>query len=296
MWGEEDLSSDIAKIKEKAFTSLAIASKKEPEDPRLKWRYMFVHMLSAFEQNDFKRQKEIADELVKPLSDFISAFDQSFLTEKKESPPFDLFLLVFMVSTGSQIPNHTLLIRLFQHYVSVLGMIKGGGANVFLNDRNLEKEVECQKDAAVEVVQARLDYLAEVVSSLLYTNDQHHLLQAFMHDFCPPTFTKSEETLSQLGRMAVASGDTDLASQYFEGVKEEALKSANKGYIDFFGSLFEPAKRDFENAKARAPKNFEACAKHMGLFAADPTDVQVTVKKESAEEKTQWPARPKGKV
>ena len=297
MWAEEDLSSDLAKIKSKSFDSLAAATKQPPEDERLKWRHQFIRLLSMFRQNKFEKQKELADPLVQPLSDFISAFDESFLTSRKDSPPFDLFLLTFMVATPKPIPNHTLLIRLFRHYLSVLQMIKTSSANpVFLNDRNLSSEVECDKAAAEKIVQARLDYLAELVSSLLYTNDQHQLLQAFMHDFCPPTFTTSEETLSQLGRMAIASGDTDSAAQYFECVKDDALKSANKGYIDFFGNLFEPAKRDFEAAKDRAPKNFEACANHMGLFTADPTDTPVTVKKETAEERTQWPARPKEKV
>ena len=297
MWSEDDFSSDLIKIRDKNYSALSAMVRPMPEDARLRWRYQLVLLLSAFEQNDFARQREMAESLVDPLWLFITSFDESYLTSEKDSPPFDLFLLVFMIARKQNAPSHNLLIGLFQYYQNMAKLIKEKSDIMwFLNDRNLRKDAACDRTTAQRILQTRMDYLAEVVASLLYTNGQYQLLQAFLADLCPPGFTTTEETLSHLGRVAIATGDGGLAAKYFDGVQDECLKSANAGYKNFFDGVFDQAKRDFQNARQRGPRNIDACSRHMGSFDPDTNDPSLSPRREGSEEKTQWPAHPKVKM
>lgn len=292
MWKEEDFEADLEKIKSKHFESLAISKCEQPKDAFLCFRHQLISLMSLFEQNMVTNQKEYANILVPTLVKFLIEFDKSFLTEQKDSPPFDLFLLGFMVSSSST-PNYSLLIRLFHHYTNVLAMIDECGDTVYLNDMSRRSEITKSKEDAKATVRARINYLAEIVTSLLYSVGQHRLLQTFIADFCPPGFTTNEETLSQLGRMSLACGDMQMAVQFFNEVTDPKLKSANQGYMDFFGGSFQAAKEDFANAKEKAPTNIEACSKHMGHFTHDPNETPMQGKRQTAEEKSQWPAQPK---
>jgi len=182
--------------------------------------------LSLFGQNEFEKQKQLANSLVRELVGFVRDFDSSFVSGPRDSPPFDLLLLTFMVSSDPA-GNHTLLVSLFQHYTAVLGMVKASSGSVHLNDRNQKSEMQCDTDSAISIVRARVDYLAELTVSLLHSNGQHLLLQAFLAELCPPSFTDCEGTLSHLGRMALACGDARSAALYFAKVQDGELVSAN---------------------------------------------------------------------
>ena len=174
-------------------------------------------------------------------------------------------------------------------------MIDECGDTVYLNDMSRRSEIPKSKDDAKATVSARVNYLAEIITSLLYSVGQHRLLQTFIADFCPPggNFTTNEDTLSQLGRMSLACGDMQMAVQFFNRVTQPKLKHANQGYLDFFGGSFQVAKDDFASAGEKAPANIEACAKHMGHFTHDPNDAPIQGKRYTPEEKSQWPAQPK---
>ena len=59
MWSEEDLANDLVKIKEKKFNEiLAFEKKPGTDDIHMIWRHQLVFMLTAFEQNDFQKQKD----------------------------------------------------------------------------------------------------------------------------------------------------------------------------------------------------------------------------------------------
>lgn len=292
MWKEEDFEADLEKIKNRQFEGVTVSNYDPPKDPFLYYRHQLVSLMLLFEQNMVTNQKEYANLLIPGLVKFLIDFDKSFLTEQKDSPPFDLFLLGFMVSSSST-PNYSLLIRLFHHYTSVLAMIDECGDTIYLNDMSRRSEIAKSKEDAKTTVHARINYLAEIITSLLYSVGQHRLLQTFIADFCPLDFTTDEDTLSQLGRMSLACGDMQMAVQFFTKVADPKLKSANQGYMDFFGGSFQAAKDDFANAKEKAPANIEACSKHMGHFTHDPNETPIQGKRHSPEEKSQWPAQPK---
>lgn len=297
MWSEDDLSSDLIRIRDKQYANLAFQSKTVPDDPFLRWRYLLVQLLVAFEQNDFARQRSLADPLVDPLWEIITSFDETHLISEMDLPPFDLFVLVFMVSKKPGSPNENLLIGLLQYYQNAAVTVSQKRELMwYMNDRNLRQDIACDRAGAQAVVQSRIDYLAELVASILYTNGQYQLLQAFLTDLCPPGFTITEETLSHIGRIAYAIGDSALAGKYFSGVREEALVTANSGYKNFFDGNFEQAKRDFQTAENRGPRNIDACSKHLGTMEADPIEANLALRRESPEDKTQWPAQPKARV
>jgi hypothetical protein len=202
-------------------------------------------------------------------------------------------LLVFIAAACNQ-PNYALLVKLFRHYQRVKTALEPLVGRVYLNDRTRSQEVVVDSAEALQIVQARINYLAELIASQLYSGGQHQLLSAFLNDFASPTLTDSEETLSQLGRIALAGGDGQLALAYFKRVIiDKALIVANQGYVSYFGNNFVAARKEFGDAKTAGPVNADVCLKHAGQLAVDPTDPQTPTKRPTTEEKTQWPLKPK---
>jgi hypothetical protein len=293
VWTEELLEADLAKISAKDYTALSYSQSPEPTDPFLRYRYEFLQLLDPFERNDFARSKSIATKLISEILDYLSRFDPASLASSTAAPPFDLMLLAFMNAESTQ-PNYSLLVKLFRHYVRLKKSVSGAGPRVFLSDRTRSGEIAVDRTEAVKIVQGRIDYLAELVAAHLYSSGQHQLLSAFLTDFAGPTLTNNEETLSQLGRIALACGDGSLALSYFKRVTEDkGLVVANQGYISYFGSNFTAAKKEFSEAKGAGPANADVCLKYTGQGVSDPVDPPVTPKRQTPEEKTQWPLQPK---
>jgi tetratricopeptide (TPR) repeat protein len=289
MWTEEGFESDLDKIAARNFTDLSPRSA-EPTDPFLLYRFRLVQLLEAFEKNDFAQSRQLATSFVPIITDYISSFDSSFLTSTKPSPPFDLMLLTYMCAQASQ-PSYALLVKLFQHYIRIKAAITPAMALVFLNDRNRSSEIQVPQPEALKIVQGRIDYLAEIITSLLYTSGQHQMLLSFLADFCHWDAGWNDITLGQLGRMALAAGDKLIARKYFNKVSDANQKAANEGYVAFFDGQFPDAQKKFEEAKSAAPENIEACQKYQGMFGKDPMDAAIA--KKNPEERSQWPAQPK---
>jgi hypothetical protein len=250
-----------------------------------------VQLLDAFTRNDFPLAKVQATKLVQRMLDFIAAFDASYLSTRKASPPFDFILLVFMNTAWSQ-PRHTLLVRLLRHYVRVKSVVDGLSGAVFLNDRARSREIELSKKDALPIIQARIDYLAELTASLLYSQGDIRMLCAFLTDVATPEIVGTPETLSHLGRIALAFGDFQLANGFFGAVSALELRAANKAYVSYFGGNFLAAKKEFQDAGALAPANSDLCLKRAGQLTADASDMG-PARKLSPEERTQWPLDPK---
>jgi len=263
----------------------------EPSDKFLQSRYHFVQLLDVFQRNDFARAKAQSTELVQTILDYLSAFNPSFLTSLNPSPPFDLMLAVFINATWTH-PNYTLLIKLFRHYVSVRQTLQTLSPPIFLNDRTRSSEIQVDLPTALQVTQSRIDYIAELTTSLLFSKGQLQLLSAFLTDFASPNFTENEETLSHLGRLALAFGDVPAAVKYFEKVQNPDLKMANTGYVSYFGGNFLEARKQFQEAKSAGPANSDLCLKHAGNLQTDPSEAQGS-RKLAPEERSQWPAEPK---
>lgn len=249
-WTEDEFESDLKKIISKDYANLSYPQLPEPFDPSLHYRHQFVQLLHYFEQNNFPNLDTLGKTFIPEILHYLSTFDLSFLTESRPAPPFDHMLLVFIVSTWTQ-PTYALLVKLFRDYQRVLSGLSSVSGRVFLNDRTHLREISVECSEAVQIVGARIDYIAELVASLLYSNGQHQLLSAFLTDFASPTQTENEETLSHLGRMALACGDGQLAVAYFKRVvSDKALATANQGYVSYFGNNFTAAQNEFSDAKA----------------------------------------------
>jgi tetratricopeptide (TPR) repeat protein len=294
MWSEESFAADLAKIASKGYSELLVLQQRPPEDAFLRYRFQFTEMLQCYHLNDFVRSREIAGARLNDVLEFISGFDVTFLTEEKPSPPFDFMLLV-MMNAVSDHPTFSLLLKLREHYVFVKSLITKlpDSDAVFLNDRIKRQEIRTDKRSALVTVQSRIDYCAELVASLLYTARQYQVLISFLNDYCSPTFTDSEETLSHLGRISLAIGDSLRAVKYFERIKNEELKSANQGYLCYFTGEFKRAYDEFVKGKSKSPANFNVCLKYLGQGLGEFIEMS-SPKKLSLEESTQWPAQPKG--
>ncbi|OHT14782.1 hypothetical protein TRFO_03075 [Tritrichomonas foetus] len=294
MYTEEQYLADLEKISKEEYSDLAAYKAQSPTDNLNIYRFQFVLLLSAFKKNDFENARTVANNNAEVLIKFVDNFDLNLLTNENPQPPFDFLLLTFMNSTTAG-PNHSLFIKLFQHYNTIKKYLSEfSGETVFLNDRSRPTEVSMPLDEARNTVQARLDYLAENIASLLYSSGQHQLLLTFLTDFCLENFTTNETTLSQLGRVALACGDNQMASTFFGDVKDEGLKSANQGYISFYSSAFQSARKEFQAAGEKGPANSDACLKYMGQFTTDPSEsTAVKAKKQTAEDRTQWPMQPR---
>ncbi|KAK8834156.1 hypothetical protein M9Y10_039354 [Tritrichomonas musculus] len=294
MYSSEQFLNDLTKIGNKEYTGLAAHSAEAPTDLFLSYRYQFILLLSSFKANDFENSRKISNSNAASLLDFIHNFNTSLLTNENPQPPFDFFLLVFMTTTSSG-PNYSLFISLFQHYNSIKQFLSTyDGQNVFLNDRTRSSEISMSVSDAKTVIQSRIDYLAENIVSILYSTGQLQLLLTFLTDFCMNDFTLNEVTLSQLGRAALACGDNQIASSFFENVKDSNLISANQGYVNFYGNAFANAKKDFDASGSAGPANSDACLKFLGQFTSDPSDQSsISTKRQTAEDKTQWPMQPR---
>jgi hypothetical protein len=292
-WTEETFESDLAKISAKDFSNLSYPQVSEVSDPFLRYRHEFIQLLDAFERNDFARSKSLANSFAPGALEYLNAFDPSSLTRASAAPPFDHMLLAFMRASAGQ-PTYALFVKLFRHYQRVRAAVAALDGRVFLNDCTRPHEVALDQRRALAVVQARIDYLAELVASLLYSGGQHQLLSAFLGDFAAPGLTDSEETLSNLGRLALACGDGAQAVAYFKRVTlNRDLVIANQGYVSYFGNNFPAARKEFLEAKAAGPANPDVCLKHAGQLAADPTEPPGPAKKPTPEERTQWPLPPR---
>jgi hypothetical protein len=242
-------------------------------------------------RNDFPLAKVQATKFVQRLLDFIAAFDPSYLSARKPSPPFDFILLVFMNTAWSQ-PRHTLLVRLLRHCIRVKAFVDGLTGRVFLNDRARSREIELSKSEALPIVQGRIDYLTELVASLFYSQGDIRTLSAFLIDVATPQTVASQETLSHLGRIALAIGDLEIANRFFGAVSAPDMKIANRGYVSYFGGNFLLAKKEFQEVGALAPANVDLCLRRGGQLTADANDMMLA-KKLSPEERTQWPLDPR---
>ena len=294
MYSSEEFLNDLTKIGNKEYSGLNAPSSEIPTDPFLKYRHQFILLLSSFKSNDFENSRKIANSNTPILLQFIQNFDTSLLANENPQPPFDFFLLSFMTATTSG-PNYSLFISLFQHYNSIKQYLSTyDNDKVFLNDRTRPSEIEMQLSDAKVVIQSRIDYLAENIVSLLYSTGQLQLLLTFLTDFCLNEFTTNEIALSQLGRAALACGDSQIASNFFQHVKDASLISANQGYVNFYSNAFANAKKDFDAAGSSGPANSDACLKFLGQFANDPTDQSsLSSKRQTIDDKTQWPMQPR---
>jgi hypothetical protein len=291
-WTEELFEADLGKVNTKDFSNPSYSQVAEPTDPFLRYRYDFIQLLDAFERNDFARSKVLANKCTPGILEYLNTFDPAFLTQESPAPPFDHMLLSFMRASANQ-PTYALFVKLFRHYQRVKAALSALQGRVFLNDCTRSREVAVDQRDALAIVQARIDYLAELAASLLYSGGQHQLLSAFLNDFASPALTDSEETLSQLGRMALACGDGALAVAYFKRVTAKPLATANQGYVSYFGNNFPAARKEFMEARAAGPANADVCLKHAGQLTADPTEPPGPAKKPTPEERTQWPLQPK---
>ena len=294
MYSTEQFLSDLEKIGNGDFTSLNASSCETPKEKKELFEHQFILLLSSFKENKFDVSCQIANENVNFLCETIDNFQESNLKNEVPQPAFDFYLLTFLNATSAG-PNHTLLIKLFQHYNKIKKILsESSDESVFLNDRTRPSEVKLSIDEARNVIQARLDYLAENIVSLLYSNLQHSLLLTFISDFCLDNFTKNEITLSQLGRVALACGDSQIANTFFNEVQDPSLQAANKGYISFYESSFQNAYNQFKEAGEAGPANPDACLKYLGQFSTDPSEqAPPKVKKQTPEDRTQWPMQPR---
>ena len=288
MYSIEQFLNDLTKIGNKEYSGLTAQSTEVPTDPFLRYRHQFILLLSSFKSNDFENSRKVANFNSPSLLQFIHSFNTSLLTSENPQPPFDFLLLVFMITTTSG-PNYSLFISLFQHYNSIKQFLSTYDQDkVFLNDRTRPSEISMPLSDAKVVIQSRIDYLAENIVSLLYSTGQLQLLLTFLTDFCLNEFTTNEITLSQLGRAALACGDNQIASNFFEHVKDSNLISANQGYVNFYGNAFANAKKDFD------AENSDACLKFLGQFTNDPTEQSsLSSKRQTIDDKTQWPLQPR---
>lgn len=294
MYSTEQFLSDLTKIGNKEYSGLSAQSSDIPTDPFLRYRHQFILLLSSFKSNNFENSRKISNFNSPSLVQFIQEFNTSLLTSENPQPPFDFLILTFMTTTTSG-PNYSLFISLFQHYYSIKQYLSTcESEKVFLNDRTRPSEISMPISDAKTVIQSRVDYLAENVVSLLYSTGQLQLLLTFLTDFCVKDFTTNEVTLSQLGRAALACGDNQIASNFFEHVKDSNLVSANQGYVNFYGNAFANAKKDFDAAGSAGPANADACLKFLGQFTSDPNEQSsLSSKKQTVEDKTQWPMQPR---
>jgi tetratricopeptide (TPR) repeat protein len=292
-WTEEDFESDLDKISHKDFSNLSFTKPgKEPPDAFLRYRYDFIRLLDVFERNDFAHALHQANANLQPMLEYLASFNETHLASYQPAPPFDFLLLTFVVTKGSQ-PSHSLLIKLFQHYKGIRDLLDGQLPRIFLNDRTRLREVEVDLSEAKRIVQSRVDYLAELATSLLYEKNQWQMLAAFLKDLAPPSITDNEETLSHLGRLCVAFGDGDRAVGYFSKVNAADFRAANQGYINYFTGKFRDALEKFQEAGKKAPSNYQLCAKHAGDLKTDTTETGSGTKKLSPEERSQWPIDPR---
>jgi hypothetical protein len=258
MWTEGDFASDLSKLTSKSTVPMAYTQFPDPVDPFLAYRRNLVQLLGPYILGAKKETVQFASAFLAPMIEHITNFDESYLTARKPSPPFDLLLLTFLNAVADQPPTIHLT-QLFQHYQRVKRMIISQSADrVFLNDRIHTSEIEMAKEESLKIVQSRIDYLAELITTLIYNDSDHQLLRAFLTQFCPPSVPESEQTLSHIGRIIVASGEAVTAARYFERVQQTELKTANAGYIAVFEDRMEDAQRLFHEAGASAPANADA--------------------------------------
>jgi hypothetical protein len=293
VWTEELFETDLSRISSKEFSSLTYSQFPEPSDPFLLYRYQFIQLLDHFERNDFSHSKELSSKSIPEVLKYLESFEVSCLLERRPAPPFDHILLVFLVAVRNQ-SNYAFLVKLFRHYQRIERVLLDMQGRVFLNDRCRSGEILVEAREAVRIIQGRINYVSELIASLLYSDGQYQLLSAFLNDFASPTQTENEETLSQLGRIALAAGDGQLAAGYFKRVKvNQDLVVANQGYVSYFSSDFATARTEFLEAKGSGPANCEVCLKYSGQLVSDPSDSLNVAKRQMQEDKWQWPLRPR---
>jgi hypothetical protein len=94
-------------------------------------------------------------------------------------------LLTFITATWNQ-PPCALLVKLFCYYQLVKAAPGPLTGHVYLNDRTLRAEIFLDQAEALQIIQTRFTYLAELIVSQSHSGGEHQLLSAFLNDFASP--------------------------------------------------------------------------------------------------------------
>ena len=290
MWDSKDFVADLEKIQQGKYNELSTNNKTRPSDLALLYRYNYITLLALFRQNDFINLQKHSNAYLESVENYIKDWNPEYLDTGIASPPFDFCLLVFMTATNGE-ESHNKLIRLFKFYKRIDNYLstQNQDRQVLLTDKPNSTEMMTKVGKAREIIQQRINYIAENIASLLNSINKKDILINFLTTFVPPESVSDEQTLSCFGRLALSCGERNLASKYFDLVKNSQIKSLNQGYIFYFDNNFAEAQKCFSG---KLESGVDACKRHMGEISNDITE-QSPTRKQTPESRSQWPAPPR---
>ena len=291
MWDQKDFVEDTEKIKRGQFSGLAVTSKPRPSDSALLFRYNYITLLSLFKRNDFVELRNHSNAYLESIDKYLEEWNPDYIDTGIASPPFDFCLLVYMTATNGD-ESYNKLIRLFRFYKKFDDYLATQNVErqILLTDKPRTDQQMTKVGIARKVIKQRLNYLAENITSLLHTLNKKEILLSFLNNFVQPEEVGDNQSLSCFGRLALSCGDRETATKYFDLVKDNQIKTLNKGYTYYFDNNYKEAFNCF-NGKLQSAS--EACKLHMGDISTDISNQPSTTQKPTAESLSQWPAPPR---
>ena len=185
------------------------------------------------------------------------------------------------------------LIRLFRFYKKFDDYLatQNEERQILLTDKPRTDQQMTKVGIARKVIKQRLNYLAENIASLLHTLNKKEILLSFLDNFVKPETVDDDQSLSCFGRLALSCGDREVATQYFNLVKDSKMKTLNSGYTYYFDNNFKEAVKCFNSGKLQSA--VDACKLHMGDISTDISAQSSATQKPTPESLSQWPAAPK---
>lgn len=290
MWGLNEFKSDLERIQSGNFTDLLVNSRVQPGDEELTFRYHFLKVLSFFKRNELQEATTHSNMYLQSIFDYFEKWNEDYLDPGYPAPPFDFMMLVMMTSTtGGDTFNK--FMRLFRHYTRVLDYLNTQvpDREILMTDKTRTDEFLMSCANAINLITSRLNFIGENIISTLHSSNKYPIITSFLKEFMPPDKVNDDETLSCFGRVCLSIGERKTASAYFSKVKNDSLKSINKGYAYYFEGNFAEAIKLFNGENAPPT---EGCKLYLGEFTSDISESQPIAKKSSSESMPRWPSSP----
>ena len=207
------------------------------------------------------------------LDDFISPnlkIDNSFFSHQKPFPPYDLFVINYLLSYDHNNFNiQKELYNLFRYYKECY-MFLSSSMNpnefVYLNDTFEQEKITVKE--ALNIINNRLCYLIEMLIILYYSMSPNQMISCFLVSSVKTSEQNIEIdnfTLSIIGRVLLSNGDIDAAEEYFNCVTDDELKMMNYGFISFYCCDFVKAEKIFSKINNEIAKiNQATCLIYLG--------------------------------
>ncbi|KAH0792934.1 hypothetical protein GPJ56_003198 [Histomonas meleagridis] len=266
MWNEENLEEDYQKIKNNSFEDLNVFKKPAPkEDSYLLYRYNYFRLLSYINQNKVDSIKNLGNSSAALILPFLMQYNYAKdLILENEEPPFDFCVLTFFHPKIN--PNYSFFISYLDHFLKLTEQLSDipDDQEIYLCDQLKRSDFLIKPGKALSIVRKRIDYIVEIILSILLESNMTNLINSFLNDYKPWDFVTSADTLSFIGRVALSVGNGPVSDQCFCKVKTNEQLFANSGFTQLYHGSFAEALEFFGKGGESSPQNLDPVRRYNG--------------------------------